>query len=204
MRRSEHSPAPGGVEMLTAPVAPRELDDFESPDAAGDAAPQPAPHHPRPRQRHPVRTKRRLAFAGIVIAGAIGFLLYKGLTSAVVYFKTANEAVAARSQLGDSTFQLEGVVVSGTVRQLSGGRVAFTVTGGGASIPVVNTGDPPQLFRAGIPVVVVGHFSGTSNLFVSDQILVKHSNQYIAEYPSRVTVPPTTTPTTTTPTTAAP
>jgi cytochrome c-type biogenesis protein CcmE len=126
---------------------------------------------------------------GIVLLAAIGFVLYKGLTSALVYFKTANEAVADRAQLGNSTFQLEGIVVRGSVRQLGGGRVAFTVEGGGASVPVVNTGEPPQLFRAGIPVVVVGHFVGTSNEFASDQILVKHSNQYIAAHPGRVTVP---------------
>jgi cytochrome c-type biogenesis protein CcmE len=36
-------------------------------------------------------------------------------------------------------------------------------------------------------VVVVGHFtSSTSNDFVSNSILVKHSATYIAKYPSRV------------------
>jgi cytochrome c-type biogenesis protein CcmE len=188
----QRSGAHMGRQTLATSVA---TDDPESPDAAA-LFPEPAPALQRPRQRHPVRTKRRLAFAGIVVAGAIGFLLYKGLTSAVVYFKTANEAVAERAQLGNSTFQLEGVVVSGSVHQMSGGRVAFVVAGGGASIPVVNTGDPPQLFRAGIPVVVVGHFVGSGTSFVSDQILVKHSNEYIAAHPDRVTVPSTTPPTT--------
>ena len=139
-----------------------------------------------------VRTTRRLALAAVVIAAAIGFLLYKGLTSAVVYFKTASEAVADRAQLGTSTFQLEGVVAKGSVHQLGGGRVAFMLTGGSARIDVVNTGAPPQLFRAGVPVVVVGHFTGTGNDFASDEILVKHSNEYIAAHPDRVTVPTTT------------
>jgi cytochrome c-type biogenesis protein CcmE len=125
----------------------------------------------------------------VVLLAAIGFLLYKGLTSALVYFKTANEAIAARSQLGDSTFQLEGVVLKGTVRQLGGGRVAFTVAEGGAEIPVVNDGEPPELFGPGIAVVVVGHFVGSTNDFASDQVLVKHSQQYIAAHPTRVTVP---------------
>lgn len=195
MTTRQRSEVPRGHETLPggAATAPVERDDPESPDAAPvTPAPAPAPAARAPRQRHPVRTRRRLALAGVVIAGAVAFLLYKGLTSAVVYFKTANEAVADRTQLGTSTFQLEGVVVAGSVRQLSGGRVSFVVTGGGASIPVVNTGDPPQLFRAGIPVVVVGHFAGSGTTFVSDQILVKHSNEYIAAHPDRVTVPTTT------------
>ena len=41
---------------------------------------------------------------------------------------------------------------------------------------VANTGSPPQLFQARIPVVVVGHFtSATSTRFVSNTIMVKHS-----------------------------
>jgi hypothetical protein len=33
---------------------------------------------------------------------------------------------------------------------------------------------------------VVGHFVGTTDRFASDQILVKHSNSYIAAHPNRV------------------
>ena len=50
-----------------------------------------------------------------------------------------------------------------------------------------NIGSPPQLFQANIPVIAVGHFAG--NLFASDQILVKHSSNYIAQHPTRVTAP---------------
>lgn len=122
----------------------------------------------------------------MVIVAAIGFLVFKGLTSAVVFFKTANEAVAQRTALGDSTFQLEGTVVAGSVHRQPGGVVAFTVESRGVKVPVRNAGSPPQLFQAGIPVIVVGHFVGSSDDFASDQILVKHSNSYIAAHPGRV------------------
>jgi cytochrome c-type biogenesis protein CcmE len=131
-------------------------------------------------------TRRRLAVVGVVIVAALGFLVYKGLTSAIVFFKTASEAVANRAQLGNSTFQLEGTVVRGTVHHLGGSRVAFEIRQGGASIHIVNTGEPPQLFRPGLPVVVVGHFVGSGDNFASDQIMVKHSQQYIAAHPNRV------------------
>lgn len=163
--------------------------------SSGDAGAEPsAPVRPAkaplsPEQR---RQRRRLSVVGVVIVAAIGFLLYKGLTTAIVYFKTTNEAVAQRAQLGDSTFQLEGTVVQGTVRSNGRGTVAFAITGGGKLIHVVNSGSPPQLFRPGIPVVVVGHFVGAGDDFASDQILVKHSNQYIAAHPNRVKVTPTT------------
>jgi cytochrome c-type biogenesis protein CcmE len=54
-------------------------------------------------------------------------------------------------------------------------------------VDVVNTGSPPDLFQNGIPVVVVGHFSSdTSRRFLSNSILVKHSQTYTAQYPGRV------------------
>ncbi len=55
---------------------------------------------------------------------------------------------------------------------------------------VQNSGSPPQLFQPDIPVVVVGHFASVgSDVFVSNQIMVKHSAQYIAANPGRVRAP---------------
>lgn len=123
---------------------------------------------------------------GVILAAAVGFLLYKGLTSAVVYFKTADEAVASRGSLGNSTFQLEGTVVPCSVRKIGPDAYDFTVASGRARVPVENAGVPPQLFRANDAVVLVGHFVGAGNLFSSNQILVKHSNSYVAAHPDRV------------------
>jgi cytochrome c-type biogenesis protein CcmE len=135
------------------------------------------------------QTRRRLAVVGVVIGAAIGFLLYKTLSSAVVYFKTASEAVADRSALGNSTFQIEGVVVPHSIRHIGGGELRFEISSGKVTVSVENSGTPPQLFQADIPVVLVGHFVSSSNLFSSDQILVKHSNEYIAAHPRRVRAP---------------
>ncbi|HVC24173.1 MAG TPA: cytochrome c maturation protein CcmE [Acidimicrobiales bacterium] len=132
------------------------------------------------------RTRRRLSLTGLVLAAALGFLVYKALTSAIVYFKTAKEAVASRAQLGGSTFQIEGVVVRGSVRTINTSRIDFTIASGDVRVPVENSGAPPQLFQPGIPVVLVGHFVGSTDRFASDQILVKHSNAYIAAHPRRV------------------
>jgi cytochrome c-type biogenesis protein CcmE len=54
-------------------------------------------------------------------------------------------------------------------------------------VRVVNTGSPPQLFQKNIPVIAVGHLSGGT--FLSNRILVKHSANYIAANPGRVTAP---------------
>lgn len=138
---------------------------------------------PVPRPRAPLGRRRRW-IAGLVIAAALAFLLFRAVGDATVYFKTADEAVAEREALGDRRFRLEGLVVPGSVRD--GAReVDFTVRGQqGATVDVVHQGDVPELFQPDIPVVLEGHFQGAE--FVSDRILVKHTNEYRAENPERV------------------
>jgi cytochrome c-type biogenesis protein CcmE len=128
----------------------------------------------------------RLLAAGAVLVGAFVFLLVKGLGSSLNYFETVDQAVASKAMLGTKTFRLEGLVVPGSVHRSRGG-VDFIAAGTKHRIDVVNTGNPPQLFQPDIPVVVVGHFDGTT--FESNQIIVDHSAQYIAQYPNRVRAP---------------
>ncbi|HEV2758296.1 MAG TPA: cytochrome c maturation protein CcmE [Acidimicrobiales bacterium] len=134
-----------------------------------------------------IDTRRRLWLAGIVVLAALGFLVFQGLGNATLYFRTADEAVAQRNELGDRRFRIEGDVVDGSVRQV-GNDVSFTLTKKSVEVPVRHQGDPPELFRPGIPVVLEGRFQGDH--FSSDRILVKHSETYVAENPERVTPSP--------------
>jgi cytochrome c-type biogenesis protein CcmE len=132
------------------------------------------------------RHSRRLWVVGAVLIAAFVFLLIEGLGSSLNYFDTVDQAFAHRGTLGTTTFRLEGTVVAGTIRSTSVGA-DFSISEGHHVVRVVNTGSPPQLFQSGIPVVLVGHFtSTTSDEFVSNSILVKHSANYIAQYPKRV------------------
>lgn len=174
-----------------------DFDDEPSAAEPGDAEPSDAlevgvsrtgvaPLPPRRRAASSAAQRRRIRVVGAVILAAIGFLVFKGLTSAIVFFKTANEAVAQRTELGNADFQMEGTVVHGSVRHLRSDIYRFAVVSFGVAVNVENTGDPPQMFRPGLPVVLVGHFVGSSDLFASDEIMVKHSAAYIAAHPGRV------------------
>jgi cytochrome c-type biogenesis protein CcmE len=135
-----------------------------------------------------VRKSHRLRYVivGVVLVGSFVFLVAKGIGSALNFYLPANQAVAQKASLGDKTFNLEGVVAPGSIHPTASG-VDFVVTAGSTSLQVQNTGSPPQLFQKDIPVIAVGHFQGST--FVSDQILVKHSSDYIAQHPGRVTAP---------------
>lgn len=130
-----------------------------------------------------LNNRRRLWVAGAVVLGALGFLLVNGLGNATLYFRTADEAVAQRDSLGGRRFRIQGDVVGGSVHQ-QGNDVSFTLASKGVEVPVQHHGDPPELFRAGIPVVLEGRFR--NKVFTSDRILVKHSESYIADNPDRV------------------
>ena len=135
-------------------------------------------------RRRPRSLRLLVVFA--VLAAALVYLLVEGLGSSLDYFDTVHQALAQRATLGTSTFRLEGTVVPGSIERTATGT-DFTVSGSGETVAVENQGSPPQLFAPTIPVVVVGHFaSSTSAVFVSDQIMVKHSASYIASHPGRV------------------
>ncbi len=142
----------------------------------------PAATSGRSRPRH----RLRFAVVALVLVGAFAFLITKGIGSALDFYLPADQALAQEASLGSKTVNLEGVVKPGSIHATPVG-VDFTVTANGAEVAVRNTGSPPDLFQADIPVIAVGHFA--SGAFVSDQILVKHSSTYVAKHPGRVTAP---------------
>jgi cytochrome c-type biogenesis protein CcmE len=143
---------------------------------------RPAPALPPTRRRR----SKRIWVVFAVLAAAFAFLLVEGLGSSLDYFDTVNQALAHRGTLGTTTFRLEGTVLQGSIHSTAAGT-NFTIAQGANEVQVTNTGSPPALFQSNIPVVVVGHFTTATSLdFISNGILVKHSANYIAKYPTRV------------------
>lgn len=138
---------------------------------------------PRVRPAAPAATRWRIAAVVVIIAAAIGFLVFKGLGDATVYFKTADEAVAQKAKLGDHRFRVEGAVVTDSVHETTDG-VRFEIINAGVVVPVLHRGDPPELFKPGIPVVLEGRWDG--DVYASDRIMVKHTSEYREQNPDRV------------------
>jgi cytochrome c-type biogenesis protein CcmE len=118
----------------------------------------------------------------VLIVLAIGFVLFQGLNSAALYYRNADEAVRDKASLGTSRFRVQG-----TVQQFDKTKrpVEFDISFDNVTVHVIHQGDPPELFQAGLPVVLEGHWQG--DVFASDRILVKHSEEYKASNPDRVT-----------------
>ena len=130
----------------------------------------------------PVRKPRRLRYivAGGLCAAAVLYLLVGGLSRNIVYFRTVSEAVKERPHEGANRFRLMGAVVEGS-RQTVADGVSFEVTDGVQRAKVLHHGDPPELFKDGVPVVCEGRWQASSGgdwVFESDRIMIKHGADY--------------------------
>lgn len=142
----------------------------------------PAPAAVTPTEATPRRRWRNWLIMG-VFAAAIGVLVFQALTSARVFFYNVDEAVADRAELEDRTFRLQGTVINEPVTDASGAMV-FTVGHNGVQATIRHVGEEPtDLFEVGIPVVAEGRWDGDE--FESQQLLVKHSESYVADNDAR-------------------
>jgi cytochrome c-type biogenesis protein CcmE len=125
--------------------------------------------------------KRRLfAVVALAVAGtALGFISFSDMGEDLVYYWSPTELLA-RSDAMNHTVRLGGQVQPGTIDwDRDAQTVAFVLTDGGASVPVKVVGNPPQMFRENIGVVVEGELK-PDGVFHTDKIMVKHSNEYQA------------------------
>jgi cytochrome c-type biogenesis protein CcmE len=172
-------------------LTPRTLDDgtgagTASADEDGGTPSDPGPGRGPGRRRGSSRRWLSLAVIGVLVL-ALGFLVSKGLSDATVYFRNADEAVAQRSSLGDKRFRLQGTVVDDAVETDDG--VDFDVTYNGVEVAVRHVGDPPELFKPGIPVVLEGSWDPAGgDYFASDRMFIKHDATYESkdDYDERV------------------
>lgn len=139
----------------------------------------------------PARRKRKLiswAMVLVVFAG-IGYLLYRTLDDASLFFLSVEKAEAQREDLGDRRFQLHGTPVPETIQVFTSNQqtfVRFSLAGNDSAVEVMHVGAPPDLFQPCVPVVLRGRWedaplsssSPKDYHFSSTQILVKHDNDY--------------------------
>lgn len=117
--------------------------------------------------------------AGALVLALAGFMISRALSDSLVYFILPSEYAEAPEQYHDRRIRLGGFVAPGSVRfddrEL---HLAFDVTDMQDSYPVRHVGTPPELFEENAGVVVEGRFE--NGAFVSDTLLVKHSEVYQA------------------------
>ena len=117
---------------------------------------------------------------GGVIALALAYMVYAGVTQSAVYFVTPSE-LRAGPVVGKS-YRVGGMVEKGSLRwDARALDLSFSLSDGRASIPVHHVGTAPDLFGEGRGAVVEGRWTA-DGYFKASQILAKHSEEYKAPH----------------------
>jgi cytochrome c-type biogenesis protein CcmE len=113
--------------------------------------------------------------AGVSIAGALALSAFR---DNVMFFFDPSQVAAGEAPI-DKRFRLGGMVRPGSVdRQAGSLELQFVVTDFQQDVPVRYSGVVPDLFRENQGVVAHGRL-GTDGIFVADEILAKHDENYM-------------------------
>jgi cytochrome c-type biogenesis protein CcmE len=127
----------------------------------------------------PVRKRRLYLVLGILIGVSIASALaFTAFRENVMFFFDPSQVVAGEVPEG-KRFRLGGMVAEGSVQRTPGSmEMRFVVTDFKNTVPVSYTGIPPDLFREGQGVVAHGRL-GSNGVFVADEVLAKHDENYM-------------------------
>ncbi len=149
-----------------------------------------SPLTPRPGPRSARARRSVAALVVVAVAAAVSLLVTNLLGDASLFFYNADEAVERRDELAGKRFTLQGTPIAAPVNTFFHDRpvLAFGVGFNAVVVDVVHSGDPPELFQPGVPVVLEGAWRlgpGPGPViaddgwhFASDRMLVKHDNDY--------------------------
>jgi len=112
------------------------------------------------------------AVALVLATGIIGY----GMRDGINLFRSPTQ-VLEEPPKPNEVFRVGGLVEEGSIRRGEGEAITFSVTDGGATIPVSFTGIVPDLFEEGQGTVATGRMVG--GVFVASEILAKHDETYM-------------------------
>ena len=113
------------------------------------------------------------AFLAVALAtGIIGYAMRDGIN----FFRSPSEVIAS-PPAPTELFRMGGLVTEGSIVRGQGATVTFSVTDGGATVPVAFTGVLPDLFAEGQGMVGMGRL--VDGVFEATEILAKHDETYM-------------------------
>ncbi|GAB5438492.1 cytochrome c maturation protein CcmE [Falsiruegeria mediterranea] len=114
-----------------------------------------------------------LAVVALVVAtGLIGYAMRDGIN----FFRSPSQ-IAAEPPQPSEVFRIGGLVEEGSIQRGEGAVVRFSVTDGGATIPVEFSGVLPDLFAENQGMVGTGNY--VNGVFQAFEILAKHDETYM-------------------------
>ncbi|VCU58796.1 Cytochrome c-type biogenesis protein CcmE, heme chaperone [Tritonibacter mobilis] len=116
-----------------------------------------------------------IALATVALIGSTALIGY-AMRDGINYFRSPSQVMATPPEPTE-TFRIGGLVEEGSLQRGQGEAVLFSVTDGGASVPVTFTGVLPDLFEENQGMVGTGRY--INGVFEASEILAKHDETYM-------------------------
>ena len=125
--------------------------------------------------------QKRMTFVALLIAGVGLFiaLIMMALNENINHFYSPSEVLDGKAP-DNHSFRIGGLVVTGSVkRDEKSLKILFDLTDGAKNFTVQYEGILPDLFREGQGIVATGKLSADQSVFVADEVLAKHDENYM-------------------------
>jgi cytochrome c-type biogenesis protein CcmE len=125
-----------------------------------------------------LKKQRRIQLIAVAVVALIGStaLIGYGMRDGINFFRAPSQVVAEPPRYTE-VFRIGGLVEEGTLKRGQGEQISFSVTDGGASVPVVFTGVLPDLFGENEGMVGTGRL--IDGVFEATEILARHDETYM-------------------------
>ncbi|MEU1394203.1 MULTISPECIES: cytochrome c maturation protein CcmE [unclassified Nonomuraea] len=118
--------------------------------------------------------KVRLVLPLLLTAGALGWILIRGLGGSLTYYLTPGQ-LSGRTEVG-TQIRIGGQVQPGSVRHRDA-QLLFVLQDDTGTVPVIFKGSVPAIFRSGQGAIVEGIY-GRDHVMYADTLVVQHGNRY--------------------------
>ena len=118
----------------------------------------------------------------VLILLGISLITYSSIQIAsnnTIFYYTTSEAFENIDVSQSERIKLGGFVEVNSVSKTLNAKTKFTITDGNKKVSIVFDGFIPELFQEEMGVILDGYF--INQVFYSDDMLVKHDNEYISE-----------------------
>lgn len=125
-----------------------------------------------------LKKQRRIQVIALAVVALIGStaLIGYAMRDGINFFRAPSQVIA-EPPAASEVFRIGGLVEEGTLVRGESETVSFSVTDGGATVPVTYRGVLPDLFEEGQGMVGTGRY--INGVFEATEILAKHDETYM-------------------------
>jgi cytochrome c-type biogenesis protein CcmE len=125
-----------------------------------------------------LKKQRRIQVIAVAVVALIlsTALIGYGMRDGINFFRSPSQVIA-EPPTPNEVFRIGGLVSEGSIVRGQGSTVSFSVTDGGATVPVTYSGVLPDLFSENEGMVGTGRY--VNGVFEASEILAKHDEEYM-------------------------